>query len=46
MVVAVDEAPLLIGQRVLVKFMKPGETAGAKRAVAAGVGPSEAMKTK
>jgi len=26
--------------------MKPGETAGAKRAVAAGVGPSEAMKTK
>lgn len=30
-VVAVKDAPLLIGQRVLVKFMKPGETAGAKR---------------
>lgn len=30
-VVAVNDAPLLIGQRVLVKFMKPGETAGAKR---------------
>ena len=45
-VVSAGDAPLLIGQRVLVKFMKPGETAGAKRAVAAGVGPSEAMKTK
>ena len=30
-VVAVNDAPLLIGQRVLVKFMKPGQTAGAKR---------------
>ena len=38
------DAPLLIGQRVLVKFMKPGETAGAPRAVAAGVGPDRAMK--
>ena len=28
-VVTADDAPLLIGQRVLVKFMKPGETAGA-----------------
>ncbi len=45
-VASAGDAPLLIGQRVLVKFMKPGETSGAKRAVAAGVGPNEAMKTK
>jgi HlyD family secretion protein len=32
-VVAANDAPLLIGQRVLVKFMKPGQVAGAKRAV-------------
>ena len=44
-VVAYDEAPLLIGQRVLVKFMKPGETAGARRAPVTGVGPDQAMKT-
>lgn len=45
-VVAVDDAPLLIGQRVLVKFMKPGETAGAKRDNAStGVPASRAMKT-
>lgn len=45
-VVAVDEAPLLIGQRVLVKFMKAGETAGAKRESATtGVPASRAMKT-
>jgi HlyD family secretion protein len=31
-VVTADGAPLLIGQRVLVKFMKPGQRAGAKRA--------------
>jgi HlyD family secretion protein len=43
-VVAYDEAPLLIGQRVLVKFMKPGETAGAARATVTGVGPDRAMK--
>lgn len=30
-VVEITDAPLLIGQRVLVKFMKPGETAGAVR---------------
>lgn len=30
-VVSADGAPFLIGQRVLVKFMKPGQTAGAKR---------------
>jgi len=31
-VVAADNTPFLIGQRVLVKFMKRGEKAGAKRA--------------
>lgn len=31
-VVTADGAPLLIGQRVLVKFMKPGQKAGVKRA--------------
>jgi HlyD family secretion protein len=31
-VVSADKAPFLIGQRVLVKFMKPGQEAGAKRA--------------
>lgn len=31
-VVSADGAPLLIGQRVLVKFMKPGHKAGVKRA--------------
>ena len=31
-VVAADNTPFLIGQRVLVKFMKRGELAGAKRA--------------
>jgi HlyD family secretion protein len=35
-VVTADSAPLLIGQRVLVKFMKPGMVAGARKAVAAG----------
>jgi len=30
-VVTADNAPFLIGQRVLVKFMKPGEKAGIKR---------------
>ena len=43
-VVSAGEAPLLIGQRVLVKFMKPGETAGAPREVAAGVTPDRAMR--
>jgi HlyD family secretion protein len=33
-VVSADAIPLLIGQRVLVKFMKPGHKAGAPRAVA------------
>jgi HlyD family secretion protein len=31
-VVSADGTPFLIGQRVLVKFMKPGQVAGAKRA--------------
>ncbi len=31
-VVSADSTPFLIGQRVLVKFMKPGEKAGVKRA--------------
>lgn len=44
-VVTAGEAPLLIGQRVLVKFMKPGQTAGAPRAVAAGVPANRAMRT-
>ena len=44
-VVSAGEAPLLIGQRVLVKFMKPGETAGAPRAATVGVAPDRAMKT-
>lgn len=45
-VVAVNDAPLLIGQRVLVKFMKPGETAGAKRDTSvAGVPASRSMQT-
>ena len=35
-VVTADSAPLLIGQRVLVKFMKPGMVAGGRKAVAAG----------
>lgn len=44
-VVAVGDAPLLIGQRVLVKFMKPGEVAGAKRDTnVAGVPASRSMK--
>ena len=44
-VVAVNDAPLLIGQRVLVKFMKPGQTAGAKRDTSvAGVPAARAMQ--
>ncbi len=34
-VVSADNTPFLIGQRVLVKFMKPGEHAGVKRAAPA-----------
>ena len=44
-VVSAGNAPLLIGQRVLVKFMKPGETAGAPRTVSAGVPANRSMQT-
>jgi len=43
-VVTAGDAPLLIGQRVLVKFMKPGQTAGAPRTVAAGVPADRSMQ--
>lgn len=43
-VVTAGDAPLLIGQRVLVKFMKPGETAGAPRAATTGVPAGRAMR--
>lgn len=43
-VVSAGDAPLLIGQRVLVKFMKPGETAGAPRVATVGVSPDRAMR--
>lgn len=45
-VASAGDAPLLIGQRVLVKFMKPGETAGAKRQATTGVGPAQAMRSQ
>ncbi len=43
-VVTADGAPLLIGQRVLVKFMKPGKAAGAQKVVTAGVPADRSMK--
>jgi HlyD family secretion protein len=43
-VVTAGDAPLLIGQRVLVKFMKPGQTAGAARAPSIGVPASRSMQ--
>lgn len=43
-VVTAGGAPLLIGQRVLVKFMKPGKVAGARKAVTRGVPADRAMK--
>ena len=43
-VVTAGDAPLLIGQRVLVKFMKPGQTAGAPRAVTVGVPADRSMQ--
>ncbi|NBB51331.1 efflux RND transporter periplasmic adaptor subunit [Rhizobium sp. CRIBSB] len=43
-VVGYQDAPLLIGQRVLVKFMKPGEKAGAPRQTTGGVGPDQSMR--
>lgn len=44
-VVSAGDAPLLIGQRVLVKFMKPGETAGTPRTVSPGVPANRSMQT-
>jgi len=44
-VVTAGDAPLLIGQRVLVKFMKPGETAGAPRTPTVGVPATRSMQT-
>ncbi|MDC7684028.1 efflux RND transporter periplasmic adaptor subunit [Asticcacaulis sp. BYS171W] len=38
-VITAGDAPFLIGQRVLVKFMKPGEKAGIKREVPKPVAP-------
>lgn len=43
-VVTAGDAPLLIGQRVLVKFMKPGKVAGAQKVVTRGVPADRAMK--
>ena len=44
-VVSSDGAPFLIGQRVLVKFMKPGEKAGVKRQTStAGVTADRSMQ--
>ena len=43
-VVTAGDAPLLIGQRVLVKVLKPGQPAGAPRAVTAGVPAGRAMQ--
>jgi len=44
-VVSADGAPFLIGQRVLVKFMKPGQRAGVKRETStAGVSADRAMQ--
>ncbi|OJU11230.1 MAG: hemolysin secretion protein D [Caulobacterales bacterium 68-7] len=40
-VVSADGAPFLIGQRVLVKFLKPGQTAGAKRVAATTTAPAK-----
>ncbi len=44
-VVTAGDAPLLIGQRVLVKFMKPGQTAGAPRTPTVGVPATRSMQT-
>ncbi|MFC5342564.1 HlyD family secretion protein [Brevundimonas staleyi] len=44
-VVTAGDAPLLIGQRVLVKFMKPGQTAGAPRTPSVGVPATRSMQT-
>jgi HlyD family secretion protein len=41
-VVSADNAPLLIGQRVLVKFMKPGQVAGPSHATPQSTAPKSA----
>jgi HlyD family secretion protein len=41
-VVSADNAPLLIGQRVLVKFMKPGQVAGAPHPAPKPAAPAKA----
>jgi HlyD family secretion protein len=43
-VVTAGDAPLLIGQRVLVKFMKPGKVAAAQKVATRGVPADRAMK--
>ena len=45
-VVSADNAPLLIGQRVLVKFLKPGQQAGATHTPAAGRPPGHGAMRK
>lgn len=45
-VVTADKAPFLIGQRVLVKFMKKGEVAGAVHAAPAPVASASASASK
>ncbi len=44
--VSADNAPLLVGQRVLVKFMKPGQKAGLKRDTPASAPASGVMSKK
>ncbi|MES2034341.1 MAG: HlyD family efflux transporter periplasmic adaptor subunit [Pseudomonadota bacterium] len=43
-VVTADDTPLLIGQRVLVKFMKPGKAAGGQKVATFGVPADRSMK--
>jgi HlyD family secretion protein len=43
-VVTAENAPLLIGQRVLVKFMKPGKAAGGQKTTTVGVAADRSMK--
>lgn len=41
-VIGVDNSPFLVGQRVLVKFMKPGQKAGVPHAAVAAASPAKA----
>lgn len=45
-VITADGAPFLIGQRVLVKFIKPGQKAGAKRAEEPAVAQAEGRRSR